>query len=435
MTSIRTLILTFLAAALALAGGCGKRDSSASAAKPDPAVPVTLRPVKVSTVQRSIEVVGTLWGDEDATISNKVAGRVITIFKDVGDHAEPGEALAQIDTGDYELDKRQKESALAEVLAKLGLQSPPAEQFDISALPTVQRARLQTENAQSKFERGKKLHDQQPPLISDQDFADLKTAYDVAKSNFDVEMLTARSLLSEVKTRQAELAIANQALQDTTVRAPQVETSPATRPAQSPRGYVVVARMASLGEYERPVTAMFRLVDDDPVKLRAAVPEVYVSQVKVGQKVNVRVDSYDRTFAGAVSRINPQVDPANRTFQVEVLVPNSERLLRPGAFATARIETRVDRDVVFVPQEAVISFAGANKAYTVQDGKAQENNLELGDRQGDYMEVIKGLDASATVVVSGNTKLAQGLAVALAAADAPPVTNPTVRTDSEQVRP
>jgi membrane fusion protein (multidrug efflux system) len=152
-------------------------------------------------------------------------------------------------------------------------------------------------------------------------------------------------------------------------------------------------------------------VDDDPLKFRAAVPERFVGDIKVGQKVGVTVEAYPDTFPGTVSRINPQIDPANRTFQVEILVANAKHQLRPGGFARGHVDTRMQPNIVFVPQESVVTFAGVNKVFTVRDGKAAEVPIELGDRDGDEVEVIKGLRGSESVVVSGTSKLASGMPV------------------------
>src|SRR6266566_3214729 len=389
-----------------------ERQGEAKKPTTPPPVPVILRPATVAEVQRAIEVNGTLWADEDVTISNKINGKVIGIYKDVGDHAEPGEPLAQLLKNDYELDRNQKESALQETLTKLGLKEIPTKDFDVSTLPTVRRAKLQADNAESRFNRGKQLHDNNPPLISDQDFADLQTAWDVAKTAFEVEILMVRGLMSEAKTKQAELAIANQALDDTTIRVPRADyraaeatlgqsdenRSPSARPTdihanKTKRSYAIAGRMANAGELLRAVTPMFRLIDDDPVKLRAPVPERYTSEIKVGQKVDVNIEAYpNQTFRGEISRINPQIDPTNRTFQIEVLVPNEKHQLPPGAFARGLVQTRVDPNVVFVPLEAVVSFAGVNKVFTVKDNKAVEIVVDLGIRRGNTVEVIKGVN-------------------------------------------
>ena len=436
-------------------GGAG---GAANAPARDP-VPVTVRPVTVRTAQRYVEVTGTLFGEEEVTISNKVPGKIIAIHKDVGDRVAPGEELAQLLRNDYELARNQRQAALQEVLARLGTAQVPPENFDPSTLPAVSRARSQAENARARLERGRQLFERTPPLLSPQDFADLETAFDVAQQGFEAELLTAKALAGEARTRLAELAIAEQALRDTTIRAPRpmaggatgdgddapaptpAAAAPATAPANAPaaapatapataaapsaeaskpNSFAVAARYVSVGELLSPISRMFRLVDDDPLKLRAPVREQFIGEMRVGQRALVRVDAYDRDFAGEVSRISPQVDPASRTFQIEVIIPNADGLLRPGGFARARVATRVQPEVVFVPRDAVVTFAGVSKVFTVKDGKAQEVVVDVASAaaQAQDLEVTRGLTGSESVIVTGTNRLATGVPVAVAPAAA-----------------
>jgi multidrug efflux pump subunit AcrA (membrane-fusion protein) len=411
----RGIFVTFAGMAVLIAG-CARKDE-APKAKADPTVPVVLAAVSTDPVQRTVEVVGTLWGDEDAVISAKVPGRVAAVLKDVGDRAEANEPLAQIEKVDYETARKQKQSAVLEALSKLGLKDFPKGEFDPANVPTVQKAKLQEENAESRYKRAEQLHEQSPPALSDQDFQDMKTTYEVARSNYDVELLTAQSLLTQARTQQADLEIADQRLVDTTVRAPvgvtgQAATSQPSA-AASTRSYGIASRMVSVGEYVKEGTPMFRLIADDPVKLRASVPERYIAEVKVGQNVSVRVESYQDAFKGKLTRINPQVDPANRTFQIEAVIANPERLLKPGSFARASVLTRTDPKVVFAPIESVTTFAGVSKVFTVNNGKAKEMLVETGDHRDrdNTVEIVKGLQGDEKVVVEGVSKLATGVPV------------------------
>src|SRR5205823_5103044 len=134
------------------------------------------------------------------------------------------------------------------------------------------------------------------------------------------------------------------------------------------------------GELKALITPMFRLVDDNPIKFRPSVPERYFTDIQIGQTVDVEVESYPgRKFTGTVTRKNEQVDPANRTFPIEVVVRNDEHLLPPGAFARGRVRTHTDPAVLFVPLQAVVSFAGESKVFTVKDGKAREVRLAVGE--------------------------------------------------------
>lgn len=395
------------------AAGCNRSEQPKGDARRQTApVAVTVQPVRVEPMQKWVAVVGTLHGQEDATITAKVSGRIAEIRHDVGDQVQPGQVLAQLELQDYDLAVRQKELAVGEVLAKLNLSSVPSSDFSPTEVPTVKRAKLQADNAKAKYERGRQLHDQDPPLLSDQDFADLKTAWEVASANYDVELLAARSLLAQVEARLADLDLAKQSLMDATIRAPYL---PATRPSRiGGDSYAVSSRLIAIGEYVREGTALFRLVDDDPVKLRATASERFVAQIKNGQKVRLGMEAYGQEeFWGEVSRINPQIDPANRTFEIEVLVPNPQKRLKPGAFAKAWVYTHVDPKVVFVPASAVVSFAGVNKVFTVREGKAAEIVFEAGQKRGDLVEVLAGLNGSETIVIDNLNKLANGTPVTI----------------------
>ena len=424
---IRTNDRVALAVALILASlsaGCSKKqDAAAAASRVDPAVPVILVKVKTESVQKEVEVVGTLWGDEDATIAAKVPGRAVAIYKDVGDRAQSGDMLVQIDPTDYTLAVKQKELAVREALAKIALQELPAADYDPVNVPTVQRAKLLAENSEVKYKRTKQLFEQQPPRVTVQDYDDAKTNWAVAQSAYDVELLSARSIIEEARTKQAELSIAQQNLFDAGVRVPAATD---TRPGDGadaplkPRSYAIAGRMVSVGEFVKEGSPLLRIVDDNRLKLRVPVPERHANEIAVGQKVAVSGESSADTFWGAVTRINPQIDPANRTFEVEVGIPNPEHRLHPGAFVRARIQTRIEPRVVFVPQEAVISFAGVNKVFKVEGDKAREIEIEPGDRKGDWIEARKGLTGDESVVVSGNSKLATGVLVAVKTASEAP---------------
>jgi RND family efflux transporter MFP subunit len=124
-------------------------------------------------------------------------------------------------------------------------------------------------------------------------------------------------------------------------------------------------------------------------------------------------------FQGTVARINPSVDLASRTFEVEVTVPNSGGKLQPGAFARGSILTHVEENVVFVPKDAVVTFAGVSKVFTIADGKAVDHTVQLGVTQGDFIEISKGLKPGGEVIVTNTSKLAASAPVTVGPASGP----------------
>jgi RND family efflux transporter MFP subunit len=406
----RAAVVGLLMGATVVAGGCRKQaDAAVVKSGPEPVV-VTLQPTKVQPVRRTVEVVGTLFGDEETVISAKAAGRVVRARAEMGDRVDPGQTLAQIDPTDYEMARTTRRLALAESLARLGLTEMPPGDFDPAGTPAARKARLQRDNSEAKYLRARKLFEKQPPLISEQDFADLRTAHEVAQTGYEVELLMVHSALAEVMTRRSDLDAAEQRLADTSVRAPGSEVDSA-KPRSGGGRYAVAGRLVSVGEYVREGTPLFRLVASDPVKFRPKVPERYLTQVQIGQEIKVSVEGLATPFTGKIARVSPQIDAASRAFEIEAVVPNAANVLKPGAFARGSILVRADNDVTLVPIESVVSYAGTHKVFTVAGGKAAEVIITPGRRQGDYVEVIKGLRGSQEVVSTGAGRLAPGAPV------------------------
>jgi membrane fusion protein (multidrug efflux system) len=128
--------------------------------------------------------------------------------------------------------------------------------------------------------------------------------------------------------------------------------------------------------------------------------------------VQIEVEAYaNQTFPSTITRISPSVDVESRSFTVEASVPNPKGLLKPGFFAKASILTGTQKDVPFVPEEAVASFAGIVKVYVIADGKAEERRVKTGARTDGRVEILEGVKVGETVATSNLSQLATGTAV------------------------
>ena len=113
--------------------------------------------------------------------------------------------------------------------------------------------------------------------------------------------------------------------------------------------------------------------------------------------MHVEVEAYPgQTFPGQITRVSPSVDVESRSFQVEASVPNPKGLLKPGFFAKASILVAAERNVPFVPEEAVASFAGIVKVYAIVDGKAEERRVKTGVRRDGRVEILEGVKVGET---------------------------------------
>lgn len=149
------------------------------------------------------------------------------------------------------------------------------------------------------------------------------------------------------------------------------------------------------------------------VKVMLAVSETDVATVRTGMPVSVTFDSYPgETFNGSVRRIYPTVDPGTRTFQVEVQIANSGERILPGMFARVTMDLGT-RNSVVVPDRAVVKQTGSGNryVYVLSGGKVSFNRVQLGQRLDNSYELYEGVADGDTVVISGQSRLADGIAV------------------------
>jgi multidrug efflux pump subunit AcrA (membrane-fusion protein) len=367
---------------------------------------VTTTPVAFQPVQRTIEAVGTLHGYEEIQLAARVDGRVLQILHDVGDRIKPGELLVEVDPVDYDLAMRQAEKALQVELAKLGLNAAPAKEFDVNNVPSVQQATIRLENARRRLARMETIKGS----ASNEELNDRKAEFQMAEAELSNNVLLTRSTLATVLMKLEALAMAKQQLKDTklVVPTPRKPIPGAGKDVE----YAVTSRSVSEGTALRPGMEVCRLIIDQTLKLRVSVPERFSSQVASGQKVDVYTAAYAKPFPGTVTRVNPAVDVATRTFEVEIEVPNSEHRMKAGGFAKAAIHTRVDDDTPTVPLEAIVSFAGITKIFVLENGKAREVQVTLGVQTTKWVEIAQPEMQQGTVVItSGQTALANGTPV------------------------
>ncbi len=413
------LLLPCCGAALAVAAlaavGCSRHGAAeppakqaAEAAAPK-AVAVTLAAVESRPIQRRVQIVGNLLGREEVTLMPKVGGRIVRIHHDVGDQVAAGEPLLELDATDYRLAVEEAERALGSELAKLGLSALPTGEFNPQQLPSVVRTQLLLENAQRKFKRLEDLRKNNQNFVTADEFDLSRTDASVAQAAYRQAVMDVESTLALARQKAATLETMRQRLADTKVVAPPQSFA---EPGQQ-TNYVVAERAVSEGEMvQLPANTAFRLVIDNPLKLVATVPERYSGEVRVGQPAAISVEAYPgRTFAGKISRLNPTIDQDNRTFNVEVLVPNDEHLLRPGSFAKGSVVTREDDQGLVVPLESLVTFAGVNKVFVVRDGQAHGVEVRLAERGPGWLEVLGDLQPGDQVATSGYTQLADGTPV------------------------
>lgn len=182
---------------------------------------------------------------------------------------------------------------------------------------------------------------------------------------------------------------------------------------RSPITGVVTARNYDPGDMSGnlPVLTVGQL--SPVVKVLVNISENDMANIVAGQPVNISLDAFpEETFSGKVYRVYPTVDPTTRTFGVEIRIPNPGERLKPGMFARVTIDFG-ERQNVVVPDRAVVKQTGSgNKyVYVLHGNKVSYNRVELGRRIDNSYELIEGVADGDTVVITGQTRLADGVEV------------------------
>ena len=184
---------------------------------------------------------------------------------------------------------------------------------------------------------------------------------------------------------------------------------------KSPITGVVTARNYESGDLfaAQPILHVMQI---DPLKVIVNISEQYFPNVKVGMPVELLVDIFpDKKFTGTVSLIYPALDPATRTFKVEVRVPNANRTLRPGMFARTIFDLG-EKPGIMVPDVAVQKQVGTAERYLyviTSDSVAERRAVKLGRQIGDRIDVLSGVEAGEQVAVTALSKLYDGAKVSV----------------------
>ncbi len=388
----RILSLCLLAAALTSA--CDRAGADSPAASEAAAVNVSAIGVVEQPIKRFIRVSGTLHAQEDADVAAEVAGRVIATPVERGSRVSANDALVRLVASEGEAQAAEAQANAAQLEARLGMTNAAA--FAVERVPEVANAQATLQLARTEFKRARMLHEKQ--LLSQAEFDQRSAQAEATARQYDVARNSAAQQYQALLAARARVTLAQKALADTTVRAPFAG--------------VVGERFVSIGDYVTRGTKVATVMRVDPLRVELTVPEQYVSAVATGRAVTFEVDAYPgETFVGQVRYVSPSVAAATRALTLEAIVPNPSNRLKPGFFATARIERAAMLPGLLVPTTAVRSISGTSRVFVIAGDRVEERVVMVGQRVGEQDEITSGLKAGERVVAKDVDRLVDGVRV------------------------
>ncbi len=308
---------------------------------------ITTFKLEISNFKHFLELQGNVTTKNLLTIYPEYSGVLTNVYVREGQKVKKGEVLAKIDDG-----------GLSQQLAQL---------------------KIQSELAKTTFERQQRLWDQK---------IGSEMQYLQAKSNYEAQ--------------DQAIAQLEQQVAKTIVRAP---FSGTIDDVFTEQGSVVMPGQ----------TELMRIVNLNNMYIETDVPEKYVANITRGKKVEVEFPILGKKVDSKVRQVGDFINPSNRTFKVEISVPNKEKAIKPNLTAKLRINDYSNESALLIPQGIISENAnGEQYIYVIKEkvgsdkGTAEKRIIETGLTQGDYIEVIKGLDPGIEIIQEGARSVNDG---------------------------
>jgi RND family efflux transporter MFP subunit len=337
--------------------GCKKQEQKVAA---EMAVNVRVWTAETRSLRPFVESIGTLNPYEIVNVSSELDGILKTIHVDEGSPVTPGQVIAEIKETDYRLAVEQVTAALKQAQASLA-------------------------NAKLEYQRKEALYREE--LVTKQQFDDIAARLALAQG--------------DVERAMAELDLAKEKLTKTKIHAPMAGS--------------IKEKKVTAGDYVRNGTFLVSIIRTDLLKLSFTVSEKDVGGLRAGQDVSFAVDAFPgREFRGQLKTIYPSLEERTRSLQVEAVVANPDRSLKPGLFARVTLYTGPARNTVVAPITALLYDNSTTKLFVVEGDRAKERKVKIGRKYGEFMEIVEGLKEKEIVVTVGQNNLMEGVLVHVA---------------------
>jgi RND family efflux transporter MFP subunit len=355
--------------------------------------------------------------EETATIDNLIASKNATALQAKkaliqADLAKIDEALATLDV--------KKEEALVSVLTVkdtvfshyLEIQGSVNTKENILVQPEFQGTLVSLNvKAGQRVSKGQVLGKIDDAGLSQQ-VASLENQYALAKTTFERQKnLWSQKIGSEMQYLQAQTQMISAQRGVAQIKA-QLEKTILKAPFTGTIDEVFVEKGQVVAPSQQ---GLMRIVNLSNMYVSTSVPETYIGKLKVGTEVDVFLTSLGKTYKGKVRQIGNFVNPNNRSFGIEVSVPNPENLLRPNQVANLKITDYFSKNAIVVPTNVIQEDGEKNKfVYTAinvsgKTGTAKKVIVKLGQSSDNVTEILSGLSSEAIVVTEGTNAISDGM--------------------------
>ncbi len=206
-----------------------------------------------------------------------------------------------------------------------------------------------------------------------------------------------QTVITELETLNADIELTKARIAQTELRAP--------------FSGIIGLRFVSEGAYASPSVVVAKLTKISPLKVEFSVNESQANEIKAGTSLAFKVDNDLNTYHASVYAIESQLDEETFSLKARALYPNTDEKIKPGQSATVEIELSKIEQAIVIPAISAIAEMGRDIAYIYDNGKAKRVTITKGLRTASSVQIIEGLNAGDTLLVSGVMQLRDGMPV------------------------
>lgn len=352
-------IITLISTSLFITS-CGSEDKK-TVAENSPAIKVKVSNIIANNNNPFLSVSGKIQATNSADLSTRMMGFVKKVHVNVGDKVKKGQLLVSINNTDLQAKKAQVDASIAQ----------------------AQTAFI---NAEKNYNRFKNLF--ASSSISQKEMDDMTTNYQMAKAGLE----SAKQMKNEIN---AQFTYSN---------------------ITAPFSGIITNKNIDAGDMANPGMPLISLESPKDFKVVAMVPETEISEIEKGTDVNVLVKSIDKTVKGKVTEVSTSAKNTGGQYLVKVNLEKTNVSILSGMFATVQfpLEQKTKSEMVLIPVDVIVKNGQLSGVYTVsQTNTALLRWLRLGRTYGNNVEVLSGLNANESYIISADGKLFNGAKITI----------------------
>jgi len=372
--------------------------------------PVEVVAARADTIRRVVEADGILYAVNQAAVAPKISAPVRLFYVNRGDHVRQGQLLALLENSDLAAGAQESKGQFDQAEANYRSITAAAIPEELMKAQTDARADKEALDASQKvYESRQKLFKE--GALARKLVDDAQVTYAQARSQYEAAQQHLEALESVGKQEQAKTAAAQ--VETAKAHYQGAEAQLAYSEIRSPISGVIAERGAYAGEMAPAGTPLLTVMDVSRVVARANIPQDQAGYLQVGARATVTPTGTTEAMPGKVTVVSPAVDPNSTTVQVWVEVANAGERLKPGTTVHVAVVAATIRDAVLTPAASLLPAAdGGTQVMVVgADGVAHARKIETGVRDGDFVQVVKGLKPGEQVVTVGGVGLQDGAKV------------------------